>query len=267
MPQHDMLADDIRAYWDERSTSYSRGVLAELGDGRHHVWQGVLSRVTSSCRADAQAAGRQARALDVGCGPGFFSILLAELGCAVVGADGSERMLDKARANTRETVPAAAVTFEQTDFAQLPFADASFDLVVSRNVTWLMRTPEATYAEWLRVLRPGGKLLVFDANWYRYLVDDEVDERRRADQATGEIEEWDEDSRATDDEERRCEKLALGLPLTSVLRPAWDLATLPALGATSVTADECAWQTLWTAGEQRFYASSPLFMIEATKGA
>ena len=267
MPQHDALADDIRAYWDERATSYSRGVLAELGDGRHHVWRDVLARVTSSCRADAQAAGRRARALDVGCGPGFFSILLAELDCVVVGADGSEKMLAKAQTNARVTVPAADIAFEQTDFARLPFADESFDIVISRNVTWLMRTPEATYAEWLRVLRPGGKLVVFDANWYRYLVDEEIDAQRRADQAKGEIEEWDEDSRATDDEERRCEELASGLPLTPVLRPAWDLDTLPALGATSVTADELAWQTLWTAGEQRFYASSPLFMIEATKGA
>ena len=267
MPGRDALADDIRAYWDERATSYSRGVLAELGDGRHHVWQEVLARITSSCRADAQAAGRQVRALDVGCGPGFFSILLSELGCAVVGVDGSERMLAKARTNAREVVSAADVSFAQADFAKLPFPDGSFDIVVSRNVTWLMRTPEETYVEWLRVLRPGGKLVVFDANWYRYLVDDKVNAQRRADQAKGEIEEWDEDSRATDDEERRCEELASGLPFTPVLRPAWDLATLPDLGATSVAADELAWQTLWTAGEQRFYASSPLFMIEATKGA
>lgn len=267
MRLHDDLGNTIRAYWDERAPSYSRGVRGELGDGRHHVWREALSRVTSSVRADALAAGRVPRALDVGCGPGFFSILLAELGCEVDALDGSDEMLRRARANVETIVPGAPVSFFCGDFSLLAYDDATFDIVVSRNVTWLMRSPEPTYAEWLRVLRPGGKLVVFDANWYRYLVDEQVDARRREDQTCGEVEEWDERSRATTAEERRCEELAANLPLTPVMRPAWDLEVLTRLGASSASSDELVWQTLWTASEQRFYASSPLFMVTAEKGA
>lgn len=266
MPRHDDLGNNIRAYWDHRAPSYSRGVCGELGDSRHYVWREVLARVTASVRADAQATGRIPRALDVGCGPGFFSILLSELGCEVDALDGSVEMLRRARANVESIVPGAPISFISGDFSRLAYADKTFDVVVSRNVTWLMREPEATYAEWLRVLRPGGKVVVFDANWYRYLYDEQVDAQRRADQATGEVEEWDEESRATIAEEKRCEELAASLPLTTVMRPAWDLEVLPRLGAASVLFDELIWQTLWTESEQRYYASSPLFLIEATKG-
>ena len=54
----------------------------------------------------------------------------------------------------------------------LDFEDGLFDVVVSRNVTWNLPEPERGYAEWARVLRPGGLIINFDANWYRYLIDD-----------------------------------------------------------------------------------------------
>ena len=65
-----------------------------------------------------------------------------------------------------------------------------------------MRDPRAAYAEWLRVVRPGGKILIFDANWYRYLVDDRVAQARQADQENNNLEGWDEASQATSAEEK-----------------------------------------------------------------
>ena len=52
--------------------------------------------------------------------------------------------------------------FEQADAEQLPFAPASFDLVISRHVLWTLPHPEAAIDEWIRVLRPGGRLVVVD---------------------------------------------------------------------------------------------------------
>ncbi len=54
----------------------------------------------------------------------------------------------------------------QEDFGALPFQDGTFDLVVSRNVTHIIREHLKVYGEWLRVLKPGGVLLIFDANWH-----------------------------------------------------------------------------------------------------
>ena len=145
-------------------------------------------------------------------------------------------------------------------------AASSFDAIVSRNVTWLMKDLLAAYEEWQGLLRPAGKLLAFDANWYRYLVDPAVNAQRLADQAPStDILGWDEDSLATDAQERACEQIALELPSTYLLRPYWDVHVLRDLGFSDVSVDVDAWKTLWTAGEQAFYGSSPLFLIEATR--
>ena len=260
------LEAEIGLYWDERAESYSNGVRGELRDARHMAWRRALDQVAAGPIASARAEGRSPRVLDLGCGPGFFTVLFAEMGCRVDAVDASDEMLERARANVEAAAPGHSVSFYEGDVTELPFRDATFDVVACRNVTWLMRDPVAAYAEWLRVLRPGGSLAVFDANWYRYLVDPAVDVRRRADQQGRVVEEWSEDSRATTAEERRCEEIAAELPLTSVVRPAWDLDTLAELGAAHVRADEDAWRHLWTEGEKAFYASSPLFMVEAVKG-
>ena len=261
----DALGANIRAYWGERAQTYSNGVVGELSDERRDPWELLVYRKVADLVYEAQSRCQDPRAVDLGCGPGFFEVLLAQAGWQVDAVDGSSRMLSRARANVDATGLTARVSFWLSDFARLPFDDNTFDLAIARNVTWLMREPDATYAEWFRVLRPGGRLLVFDANWYRYLVDTDVDAQRRRDQATNVVEEWDEDSVATSEEERRCEELAANLPLTSVLRPAWDVQVLRDLGACDVCADEDVWRELWTPSEAAFYGSSPLFLFEATK--
>lgn len=50
--------------------------------------------------------------------------------------------------------------------------NTSFDVVVSRNLTWNLQEPAVAYKEWCRVLKKGGLLLNFDANWYGYLFDE-----------------------------------------------------------------------------------------------
>ena len=259
------LGEDIRAYWDERAVTYSNGVLGELSDDRRKPWERVIARETAGLVGEALRGSRRPRALDLGCGPGFFEILLGSAGWQVNAVDNSVCMLRLARANTKAAGLDQDISFAQSDFARLPYEDGAFDLVVSRNVTWLMREPKATYAEWLRVLRTGGKLLVFDANWYRYLVDLDVDAVRRRDQEGNVLEGWDEQSMATSDEEKRCEELAAKLPLTPILRPAWDIETLRALGATDVQTDEGAWLELWSHSEQTYYGSTPLFLVKAAK--
>ncbi|MCA5961591.1 class I SAM-dependent methyltransferase [Blautia sp. RD014234] len=56
---------------------------------------------------------------------------------------------------------------------QLPFEDESFDIVISRDVTWMLMEPEKTLEQWFSKVRPGGRLMYFDANWYGYLKDRE----------------------------------------------------------------------------------------------
>ncbi len=59
----------------------------------------------------------------------------------------------------------ASIRFEEADAEQLPFMAGSFDLAISRHVLWTLQHPEAAIAEWIRVLRPGGRLVVVDGQF------------------------------------------------------------------------------------------------------
>ena len=64
-----------------------------------------------------------------------------------------------------------AIDFRLMDAQKPTFTAESFDVVLSRNLTWVLEDPEQTYGNWRHVLKPGGLLLNFDANWYNYLYD------------------------------------------------------------------------------------------------
>ncbi|MBO4365340.1 MAG: methyltransferase domain-containing protein [Eggerthellaceae bacterium] len=258
-------SDVITEYWNGRAWSYSNGVNGELADTRRDAWEHVLAKVLEGVMAETAINGRMPHVADFGCGPGFFTVLLAGMGCKVDAFDASAEMLSFAKKNVAVQVPDGDVAFHECDLLSLPIDNNTFDACFSRNVTWLMQDPEAAYSEWLRVLRPGGKLVTFDANWYRYLVDSKIDAQRHADQDNNVLEGWDEDSHATPEEVDRCEKIAETLPLTPILRPQWDVDTLNGLGVAWVRSDEDAWKNLWTASEQLYYSSSPMFMVEAVK--
>ena len=258
-----MPSAEITAYWDERSVTYSNGVKDELESiDQREAWEDVLNSF-APLDVDRVANNNVPRVVDLGCGPGFFSIIYASHGWQVDAVDASGAMLQRASHNLARYHHAGHVEFQCSDVSSLPFANNSFDLAISRNVTWLMSDPVETYAEWLRVLAPGGKLVVFDANWYRYLVDPDLNVARMQDQVSEGPER--SDARATPEEELRCERIAATLPLTSELRPAWDEKTLKSLGAKHVAVHENVWQQLWTPAEKAYYRTSPLFMVVAEK--
>ena len=100
---------------------------------------------------------RGAVVLDVGCGDGVTAEHLAHrLGLRVVGVDVSAVLLRQGR----ERCP--GLDLREGSAARLPLADASVDAVLAECVLSLLDDPGAAVAEWVRVLRPGGRLLVND---------------------------------------------------------------------------------------------------------
>ncbi|GIL39260.1 class I SAM-dependent methyltransferase [Roseiterribacter gracilis] len=96
------------------------------------------------------------RVLDAGCGDGWYARQLAGRGADVTAIDGSDAMLAHARARSPATIQ-----FQRADLGSaLPFADASFDLVLSALAIHYMRDYRALFGEFARVLRVGGKLVI-----------------------------------------------------------------------------------------------------------
>ena len=105
----------------------------------------------------AAVAGAE-RVLDAGCGSGRLTVALAEAGAAVTGFDTNAAQLEEAA--RRASDAGVALTLREADFNDaLPFADASFDAVVSRLSVMAAADPVATLRELGRVLEPGGRIV------------------------------------------------------------------------------------------------------------
>lgn len=248
-----------RRYWTGRASGYSEVNQKELSSIRQHcVWQDTLCEEMRVHFPGTSPEG--IRVLDIGCGPGFFSIVLAEEGYHVTAADLTPAMLEQARENAGDL--ASSITFKEMNAEELLFPDNSFDAIVTRNLTWNLPHPEKAYREWHRVLRPGGILLNFDANWYHYLFDEGARASYEEDRTRTE-------SMGIPDENIGegfdvMEQIAAQVPLSRIQRPAWDRHVLESLGM-QVTVNEQIWNRVWSSEEQINFASTPMFLICGTK--
>lgn len=245
-------------YWTNRAPGYSGVNQEELATDQKRVWGYTISRKIAA-RFPGRAPG-SLRILDVGTGPGFFAIVLAGMGYQVTAVDYTASMLAEARRNAGTL--AASIQFQPMNAEELSFADHSFDVIVTRNVTWNLPNPEKAYGHWARVLAPGGLLLNFDANWYRYLWDEEAKQGHSEDREKLSASDVRDETAGTDVD--AMEAIARKTPLSRQQRPRWDLSVLAGLGI-QASADEDIWRQVWTREERINNASTPMFLVEGRK--
>ena len=101
------------------------------------------------------------RVLDVACGTGNQSIPAARLGATVTGVDLAPNLVAQAR--ERAAAEGLPASFDEGDAEALPYADASFDVVMTMYGAMFAPHPEAVASEMARVCRPGGTIAM--ANW------------------------------------------------------------------------------------------------------
>ena len=154
--QTDVVKQQVAAHWDRRAPSFDEDFGHSIRTpAERAAWDRIL---------DLVLAGRGALdALDAGCGTGFLAFELAARGHRVTGVDFAPAMIAEARRKATER--GVSVRFEEADAEHLPFTPGSFDLAISRHVLWTLQHPEAAIDEWIRVLRPGGRLIVVDGQF------------------------------------------------------------------------------------------------------
>ncbi|MDO4647809.1 MAG: class I SAM-dependent methyltransferase [Eubacteriales bacterium] len=146
----------IENKWSQDSSGYDNLVRLQLEDKRKvNCWVNELDQVLGR---------RPLRILEVGCGPGFLSILLTKMGHQVKAIDGAEGMLKAARANFKRYH--VEVESELEDGVTLEAEkDNTYDVIISRDVVWTLYDPEAAFARWKEVLKPGGQVVYYDGNY------------------------------------------------------------------------------------------------------
>ena len=154
--QTDVVKQQVAAHWGRRAAHFDEDFGHSIRTAAERAaWDRIL---------DLALPRRGALdALDAGCGTGFLSFELAGRGHRVTGIDFAPAMLAEARRKAAER--GVSIRFEEGDAEQLPFVSGSFDLVVSRHVLWTLPHPDAAIGEWIRVLRPGGRLAVIDGQF------------------------------------------------------------------------------------------------------
>lgn len=135
--------------------------LAQFKEGQKQGWAhfAPLEALTTPAAGRlVRLAGVQSgqRVLDAACGTGVVAITSARRGAQVTGLDLTPELIERARENAR--IANVAVEWHEGDVEQLPFPDATFDVVVSQFGHIFAPRPEVAIAQMLRVLRPGGTI-------------------------------------------------------------------------------------------------------------
>ena len=163
----------VEAHYTRRSLGETiLAALREAGKDLEHLTPDDLAPVDEFHSGQRNATVRLAQlaqvsggedVLDVGCGIGGPSRFLAKaFGCRVTGLDLTAEFVEVANMLAHRTGLAGKVTYRQGDALDLPFPDASFDLVWSQNAAMNIADRDRLYGEMRRVLRPKGRLAIQD---------------------------------------------------------------------------------------------------------
>ena len=270
--EEDDRKEKIAAYWTKRSDSFLEQRRAELHSPLAKRWLEEIEKYLpkkalspekkiedeSKERKDAVAKIKEKetgngklKILDVGCGTGFFTILLAKQGHQVTGTDLTPDMITNSRILAKEEQ--VTCDFQVMDAEHLTFQDESFDVVISRNLTWTLPEAAQAYKEWSRVLKPGGLLLNFDANYgaTNFAETSDLPENHAHNQLGNSL-------------MQECEDIKRQLSISSYLRPAWDVEELGKTGMEQISIDLGLSRRVYKEKDE-FYNPTPMFAIAAKK--
>lgn len=233
------LKEQTVQYWTKRVEGFSALRKKEFLGEKHDQW---LRELMSYLPHQEGLS-----ILDIGTGTGFFSMLLAAASHHVTGIDLTADMIEEAkRISASLHLPA---TFLVMDAENPDFAPASFDAIVTRNLTWcLPHLPEA-YCAWHRILKPGGLLLNFDADYCREAPAPALPAHHaHQDIAPNLMEEYEAIKKTL----RACQQP----------RPQWDVALLQQAGFRDITVDPTVWKRIYNKQDE-FFNPTPIFTIAA----
>lgn len=141
----------ILKYWNNRANTYSEMINKDMNSFKKEVWAKIIK--------DKVADKNKVKVLEIGTDPGFFAIIMAQMGHDVTAAYCSCAMLEEAKVNAE--LAGVKVNFIKSDGQELYFKNKSFDLIISRNVDWNLKELKKVYKNWFNLLKKDGRVVIF----------------------------------------------------------------------------------------------------------
>lgn len=152
------MLEKIESSWTKSSEGYDYLIQKQLSSYKTVAyWSDTLERLIGK---------KPKKVLEIGCGPGFMSIIASRLGYKVKAVDGSEGMLEIAKRNFEKYSCQVEVQLEDA-VCLSDEKKGTYDTIISRDVVWNLYDPEKALKRWKELLKPGGKIIYFDGD-YRY---------------------------------------------------------------------------------------------------
>ncbi|MET9339374.1 class I SAM-dependent methyltransferase [Nonomuraea sp. NPDC003804] len=146
----------IAAFWDSSADTFD--------DEPDHGLRDPHVRAAWARRLAGWLPGPSAEVLDLGCGTGSLTLLLAQLGHHPTAIDLSPRMIAQAERKLSEA--GFAVPLIVGDAGDPPGVGRhAFDAIVVRHLVWTLPAPDEALRRWLDLLRPDGRLILVEGRW------------------------------------------------------------------------------------------------------
>lgn len=210
----------IKNYWDGEAYLYCETLPEEK------VYEKTIDHLVKTILGQFNSSGNRLDILELGSGTGFLLQGLSKINHNVLGIDISKNMVEISRKRIQRSE--GSVKIIQMDAEALLFEDNSFDILIGDNLLWTLESPEKSYAEWYRVLKPCGKIFIIDANWNLWRFDKKLKKEYKEYQNYL-IKKY---NRGT---HKYCnstegEKIDQDLYLSDKMRPEWDVCVMKRIG-------------------------------------
>ena len=234
----------ITHYWSHRAEAFQTQRIREFENEKHERWLEEFRRYIPH--------GRPLRVLDLGTGTGFFAFVFAAEGHEATGIDLTPDMI--ARAKATMSVLGLDASFYVMDAERPDFEPESFDVLVTRNLTWTLPHLAVAYREWYKLLKPDGVLINFDADYYTALESEEE----------AELPENHAHKLVPEYMKAENEAITMEVGAYQMPRPQWDVQLLVEAGFELVTVDMGVYRRIYREIDE-FYNPTPIFAIAAFK--
>jgi len=240
----DNIKEKVESYWSKRADSFFELRHDEIESEKSAKWLAEIKELLQK--------KEKLNILDLGCGTGYFEVLLGREGHIVTGVDLTEEMIAKANDMIRiYGLQESQVKAVVGDAENTAFSDESFDVVITRNLTWTLPHPIDAYKDWYRVLKCGGVLINFDAEYAKGAHNLSSPENIAHKNVSKELAD-------------ECHDIYHMLTISTLDRPEWDVHVLEEIGFKNIIIDKTFGDRIFVEKDE-FYIPDKMFSIRAVK--